>query len=331
MQDMAQYGRNGDTMMAHVAPGEMMVPPQILEANPNLATGLGMAFQDAGADPTRYIVGSGTNSMNPMTGQPEFFLGGLGNVVGSVLKSPFVQNVAGNLLLQKLVTGSVDPKMAFLSAGLGSLTGGGGLGNLFGGGQDVEQDPLSKALSAVANDNQSAAESAMGRSTASGGKTAPASSGYKEGLLGIGQMLGLDAESGLGKIFNTQAGEALAVGLGAKLYDMLFPAEEPDEDPYGMLKRFNRGAGQAPVTLPDRRQMRVERRAEGGPMYFPRRDGGIMPEEGSGTKDDVPAMLTAGEFVMTRDAVKGAGGGSLKRGIKRMDGLMNHFEEKSNG
>ena len=57
--------------------------------------------------------------------------------------------------------------------------------------------------------------------------------------------------------------------------------------------------------------------AEGGlaelPDVYPRRTGGIDPTEGSGTKDDVPALLMAGEFVMTRDAVKGAGGGSLKR------------------
>ena len=69
-------------------------------------------------------------------------------------------------------------------------------------------------------------------------------------------------------------------------------------------------------------------RNEGGPAYFPRRNGGIMPSEGSGTKDDVPAMLTAGEFVMTRDAVKGAGGGDLNNGINKMYGMMNNLERK---
>ena len=51
MQGMAQYGRNGDTMMAHVAPGEMVVPQEVLQSNPQVARGLGMAFADAGADP----------------------------------------------------------------------------------------------------------------------------------------------------------------------------------------------------------------------------------------------------------------------------------------
>ena len=69
---------------------------------------------------------------------------------------------------------------------------------------------------------------------------------------------------------------------------------------------------------------------EGGEaMFFPRRNGGIGPGEGSGTKDDVPAMLMDGEFVMTRDAVKGAGGGSLKKGIDNMYSMMDQFERKA--
>ena len=65
---------------------------------------------------------------------------------------------------------------------------------------------------------------------------------------------------------------------------------------------------------------------DGGPTYFPRRNGGIDPAEGSGKKDDVPAMLMAGEFVMTRDAVKGMGDGNLRKGINRMYGMMDNLE-----
>ena len=57
--------------------------------------------------------------------------------------------------------------------------------------------------------------------------------------------------------------------------------------------------------------------------YFPRRNGGIMPSEGSGQKDDVPAMLMAGEFVLKKDAVKGLGGGDLNKGIERAYALQN--------
>ena len=56
--------------------------------------------------------------------------------------------------------------------------------------------------------------------------------------------------------------------------------------------------------------------ADGGEAYFPRRNGGIDPSEGSGTKDDVPALLLAGEFVHTRESNEGLGkndGGKDKR------------------
>jgi len=70
--------------------------------------------------------------------------------------------------------------------------------------------------------------------------------------------------------------------------------------------------------------------ARGGDVeYFPRRNGGIGPGEGSGTKDDVPALLMDGEFVMTRNAVKAAGGGNIKKGIDNMYGLMRNLEARA--
>ena len=41
MQGMAQYGRNGDTMMAHVAPGEMVVPQEVLHIGPSSCSWIG--------------------------------------------------------------------------------------------------------------------------------------------------------------------------------------------------------------------------------------------------------------------------------------------------
>ena len=73
------------------------------------------------------------------------------------------------------------------------------------------------------------------------------------------------------------------------------------------------------------------RAAQGGYIdgqYFPRRNGGIMPSEGSGQKDDVPAMLMAGEFVLTKDAVKGLGNGNSQQGIQKAYSLMNQLEDK---
>ena len=67
--------------------------------------------------------------------------------------------------------------------------------------------------------------------------------------------------------------------------------------------------------------------AEGGEI-FPRRVGGIMPNEGTPGKDSVRAMLMPGEFVMTTDAVKGLGDGNNDQGINRMYDMMRGLEAK---
>ena len=47
-------------------------------------------------------------------------------------------------------------------------------------------------------------------------------------------------------------------------------------------------------------------------------------------KDDVPAMLMAGEFVFTKDAVKGLGNGDSEKGIQKAYSMMNQLENKAN-
>ena len=77
-----------------------------------------------------------------------------------------------------------------------------------------------------------------------------------------------------------------------------------------------------PVFIPP-----FQRAAEGGEI-FPRRNGGIGPNEGTPGKDSVRAMLMPGEFVMTTDAVKGLGNGDLNTGIKNMYSVMSKLEKK---
>jgi len=61
-----------------------------------------------------------------------------------------------------------------------------------------------------------------------------------------------------------------------------------------------------------------------------RQKGGFVPPIGIKEKaDDIPAMLSNNEFVFTADAVRGAGGGSVDKGAKRMYGLMKQLEGKS--
>ena len=54
--------------------------------------------------------------------------------------------------------------------------------------------------------------------------------------------------------------------------------------------------------------------------------GGEIIGPGSGTSDSIPAMLSDGEFVMTAEAVRNAGGGDRNLGAARMYDTMNRLE-----
>ena len=58
------------------------------------------------------------------------------------------------------------------------------------------------------------------------------------------------------------------------------------------------------------------------------RGGGFIPMGSKERADDVPARLSKNEFVMTADAVRAAGGGSVNKGAQRMYELMNNLEAR---
>ena len=59
------------------------------------------------------------------------------------------------------------------------------------------------------------------------------------------------------------------------------------------------------------------------------RSGGFIPIGKKERADDVPARLSKNEFVMTADAVRAAGGGSVNEGAKRMYETMNKLEARA--
>ena len=59
------------------------------------------------------------------------------------------------------------------------------------------------------------------------------------------------------------------------------------------------------------------------------RKGGFVPIGKKERADDVPARLSKNEFVMTADAVRGAGGGDINKGAKRMYETMNTLEARA--
>ena len=66
--------------------------------------------------------------------------------------------------------------------------------------------------------------------------------------------------------------------------------------------------------------------SDGKVREHPRRIGEISGA-GTGTSDDIPAMLSDGEFVMTAQSVRNAGGGSRKEGAKKMYQMMKSLEK----
>ena len=107
---MAQLGRNGDDVVIHATKNERLIPVEVSEANPELMSQVDIAITNAGADPSAYIVGSETNSVNPYTGQREFFL----KKFISKLKNVF----------KKVAPIVVPFALNFIAPGLGSIASG---------------------------------------------------------------------------------------------------------------------------------------------------------------------------------------------------------------
>jgi len=64
-------------------------------------------------------------------------------------------------------------------------------------------------------------------------------------------------------------------------------------------------------------------------MEMDYRQGGMIPMGSEERADDVPARVSKNEFVMTADAVRAAGGGSVNKGAKRMYEMMNNLEARA--
>tara|TARA_R110002126_G_scaffold5373_2_gene28350 strand:- start:2564 stop:3832 length:1269 start_codon:yes stop_codon:yes gene_type:complete len=115
---LSDFGRNGDTYVVHAKEGETVIPMEVLNNNPKLKDMLFQQMRDLDLDPYRYIVGNELNSINPDTGQPEFFLKKLFSGLKKAVKklAPIVLPIAAPFLLPTMPL--------FLSTGIGSLAGG---------------------------------------------------------------------------------------------------------------------------------------------------------------------------------------------------------------
>jgi hypothetical protein len=126
---MASMGRNGDNYIVHATEQEVIIPRDVVENNPKLINQVKDAIAADGTDPDRYVVGSSSNSINPLTGQPEFFKF-LKNIVKKVKK---VFKKAAKIILpvaiNALAPGLGTIYSAAIGAGIGGLIQGESLGD----------------------------------------------------------------------------------------------------------------------------------------------------------------------------------------------------------
>ena len=94
VEQIKQYGEGGDTELAHLQPGEMVIPPEFLE-DPKFESVLAKKFDEFDINPEQAIVGSGIASLNPVTGLEQFFFKKIGKALKKVVKK--IAPIAGPL------------------------------------------------------------------------------------------------------------------------------------------------------------------------------------------------------------------------------------------
>jgi hypothetical protein len=259
---------------------------------------------------------AGSYFLGPMAGKGLSALG-----MTQAASNPFLTNALSSGLGSLVMGGK--PKDALKSALLGGI-GGTALQERF------PRTNVPTAAGASVSPQQLSGSLSEGMTTGASTSTAPlASTGAiepKTMSAELLQSLGAKDDSTIFKLLNNPIGEGLGAGLIAQLLATL---TDEEEDERGGFERIPFGAGG-----PGGQIGGIQYAAMGGPAMpqqiskpgFSRRDGAIMPYEGGGRVDDVPAMLTAGEFVLTKDAVKGLGGGNQGLGIQRAYNMMGDLE-----
>ncbi len=91
-EELAAQGRGGDTEIAHVTPGEIVLPDAL--QTPAVLYAIRQAALDANIPLERLRVGSAVNSINPHTGQPEFYYSGEDVHQAARPRNPAEQQVA---------------------------------------------------------------------------------------------------------------------------------------------------------------------------------------------------------------------------------------------
>ena len=109
----------------------------------------------------------------------------------------------------------------------------------------------------------------------------------------------------------------------------------PDKDDAALQELVLQQIANAPSNYEGFENMQVQSNlipkiAQGGIMDL-RAQGGMSLGPGTEKSDDIPAMLSDGEFVMTGKAVRGFGNGSRQAGAKKLYSMMHQAENNATG
>ena len=327
---LASLGRFEDNYIVHAAEGETIIPAEVLQANPSLKASLFKQMRAMGIEqPERYVVGSELNSINPQTGQPEFFFKSIGKVLKKA--APIIGSVVGGAI--------GGPVGAAIGGGLGSLAGG----------ASPEQALINAGLSFAGAkfigpglDKSLAGTEMMGPTVGSS-------------LSGLGGEAVANAlPQGLSRMgIGTAAALALAPAAGGMLSDALKPEEvaEPNtrsvvDEYYAALARGENPPLPPELTPPPQDALFAQEQQGGLPSYddiivdpilgrpmFARAAyGGYIKGPGGPRDDKIPTLLSNTEYVHTGKAVAGAdptGQNNPDRGAKVMQGIMRTFEQRA--
>tara|TARA_R100001480_G_C4737812_1_gene181689 strand:- start:395 stop:1795 length:1401 start_codon:yes stop_codon:yes gene_type:complete len=194
IQKLASMGRFEDDQIAHVATGEMIVPPVI---SPVTRMMIEEDMLNQGMDPNQYIVG-GNPSINPRTGLQEFFIKKLFKKVKNVVKK--VAPIAVSFIpgIGPVATGALTA-VAGKASGLSTKEA------LLGG--------LTAGVGAKIAAGRAAAAGAAGTAGTAGAASKVAGEAAKKGI--FGGTLGPRIRSGLGSFF--KPGEDATGIFGGKL------------------------------------------------------------------------------------------------------------------
>jgi len=365
MSSLGGLGRFEDTYMVHASEGETVVPMEVLNKSPVLKRRLFKTMRKMGIDPERYIVGNDLNSKNPLTGQPEFFLSGLKGFVRKVMPgeserllpaaAAFIPGIGpvASAAFGAGIGALVDPDW---KRGLGQGAMMGGIGRY----------GLSKLPSGMGGEMYKLPDQYMGKDWLSSIAESklnpfrtvepPIDSSIKDNLETI-KSLRNSLEKAIGQN-NFEAIESLTTSIKNLEATTVKEATKKGINPYKLMAMFGLGTAALGAAIDEPEDIRIPPgEFEEGSMYaknllFPEgfdtsvytdyaspivpaaahggimdlQGGGFSQGPGTGTSDSIPAMLSDGEFVMTADAVRGAGGGNRREGARKMYQMMDRLE-----